>query len=307
MVASVPELVNRSISRLNRRQISSPNATADSVVAAKWVPRLAASWIGLDDPRMGVSDDHGAEAAMEVEVLGPVLVPDVAAPAMGHVDRIGLHLLERRDDAERQGPGRPLEQLGRAGRARQQPGHLDLPDFLGAAEQPIADRPLAGGDGGGHGVTCFVLGSEMLSASEGSLDGFRLEIGLAGGSCQLPGGDAHSPNMPSANPTATPAAPTAGAPGRTAPRDPVITLDHVVKRFGSYVAVQEADFAIERGEFFSLLGPSGCGKTTTLRMIAGFEQPTTGGSCSTARTSRGSRPTAATSTPSSSTTRCSRT
>ena len=58
--------------------------------------------------------------------------------------------------------------------------------------------------------------------------------------------------------------------------DPVITVDHVVKRFGDYVAVQEADFVIGRGEFFSMLGPSGCGKTTTLRMIAGFEQPTTG-------------------------------
>ena len=45
IVASVPELANRSISRLNRRQISSPKATADSVVTAKWVPRLAASWI----------------------------------------------------------------------------------------------------------------------------------------------------------------------------------------------------------------------------------------------------------------------
>ncbi|HEX3232563.1 MAG TPA: ABC transporter ATP-binding protein [Gemmatimonadales bacterium] len=58
--------------------------------------------------------------------------------------------------------------------------------------------------------------------------------------------------------------------------DPVITLEHVVKRFGSYVAVEEAHFAIGRGEFFSLLGPSGCGKTTTLRMIAGFEQPSAG-------------------------------
>src|SRR5215218_8457072 len=65
-------------------------------------------------------------------------------------------------------------------------------------------------------------------------------------------------------------------PGRAAGGDPVITLEHVVKRFGSYVAVEEADFAIDRGEFFSLLGPSGCGKTTTLRMIAGFELPTTG-------------------------------
>ena len=60
------------------------------------------------------------------------------------------------------------------------------------------------------------------------------------------------------------------------PRDDVITLDHVVKRFGAYVAVQEADFAIAKGEFFSMLGPSGCGKTTTLRMIAGFEQPSEG-------------------------------
>ena len=59
-------------------------------------------------------------------------------------------------------------------------------------------------------------------------------------------------------------------------RDDVITIDHVIKRFGGYVAVQDANFAIARGEFFSLLGPSGCGKTTTLRMIAGFEQPTEG-------------------------------
>ena len=58
--------------------------------------------------------------------------------------------------------------------------------------------------------------------------------------------------------------------------DPVITVDHVVKRFGDYIAVNDANFEIARGEFFSMLGPSGCGKTTTLRMIAGFEQPTTG-------------------------------
>jgi spermidine/putrescine transport system ATP-binding protein len=65
-------------------------------------------------------------------------------------------------------------------------------------------------------------------------------------------------------------------PGASPGQDPVITLEHVVKRFGGYVAVEEADFAIGRGEFFSLLGPSGCGKTTTLRMIAGFEQPSAG-------------------------------
>jgi spermidine/putrescine transport system ATP-binding protein len=57
---------------------------------------------------------------------------------------------------------------------------------------------------------------------------------------------------------------------------PVIEIDHVTKRFDDYVAVADADFTIGAGEFFSMLGPSGCGKTTTLRMIAGFETPTTG-------------------------------
>ncbi len=53
-------------------------------------------------------------------------------------------------------------------------------------------------------------------------------------------------------------------------------LEHVTKRFGDFAAVHDADFAIPRGEFFAMLGPSGCGKTTTLRMIAGFEVPTSG-------------------------------
>ena len=60
------------------------------------------------------------------------------------------------------------------------------------------------------------------------------------------------------------------------PDDAVIVLEHVSKRFGSADAVRDVDLAIGRGEFFSLLGPSGCGKTTTLRMIAGFETPTSG-------------------------------
>ena len=58
--------------------------------------------------------------------------------------------------------------------------------------------------------------------------------------------------------------------------DVVIGIDRVTKRFGDFAAVREADFGIGRGEFFSMLGPSGCGKTTTLRMIAGFEQPSAG-------------------------------
>jgi putative spermidine/putrescine transport system ATP-binding protein len=56
-----------------------------------------------------------------------------------------------------------------------------------------------------------------------------------------------------------------------------LVLTGVQKRFGEFVAVENFDLAAERGEFVSFLGPSGCGKTTTLRMIAGFEQPSAGG------------------------------
>jgi spermidine/putrescine transport system ATP-binding protein len=58
--------------------------------------------------------------------------------------------------------------------------------------------------------------------------------------------------------------------------DPVVKLENVRKQYGSFIAVHQADFSIGRGEFFAMLGPSGCGKTTTLKMIAGFEQPTAG-------------------------------
>jgi spermidine/putrescine transport system ATP-binding protein len=57
---------------------------------------------------------------------------------------------------------------------------------------------------------------------------------------------------------------------------PVIALEDVHKRFGSFVAVESANLEVRRGEFFSILGPSGCGKTTLLRMIAGFEDATGG-------------------------------
>ena len=53
-----------------------------------------------------------------------------------------------------------------------------------------------------------------------------------------------------------------------------VTLEKLEKRFDDEVAVDGIDLHIESGEFFALLGPSGCGKTTTLRMIGGFERPT---------------------------------
>jgi spermidine/putrescine transport system ATP-binding protein len=55
-----------------------------------------------------------------------------------------------------------------------------------------------------------------------------------------------------------------------------VVLENLSKRFGDVQALRELTLEIHDGEFFSLLGPSGCGKTTTLRLIAGFEEPTTG-------------------------------
>ncbi|MBO7583552.1 MAG: ABC transporter ATP-binding protein [Treponema sp.] len=55
-----------------------------------------------------------------------------------------------------------------------------------------------------------------------------------------------------------------------------VTIDHVSKKFGDFVALDDINFTIQPGEFFSLLGPSGCGKTTLLRIIAGFEFPDDG-------------------------------
>src|ERR1019366_7679535 len=56
----------------------------------------------------------------------------------------------------------------------------------------------------------------------------------------------------------------------------ILELRKLVKHFPGQQAVREISLAIPRGSFFSLVGPSGCGKTTTLRLIAGFEQPTSG-------------------------------
>jgi len=58
--------------------------------------------------------------------------------------------------------------------------------------------------------------------------------------------------------------------------EPSVRLDRVSKHFGDLIAVRDLDLDIGKGKFFTLLGPSGCGKTTTLRMVAGFEEPTAG-------------------------------
>ena len=77
-------------------------------------------------------------------------------------------------------------------------------------------------------------------------------------------------NQTSAETTAVETAQVEGA------ADDAIRFEGVTKRFGTTVAVDDLSLSVRRSEFFSLLGPSGCGKTTTLRMIAGFEQPTAG-------------------------------
>ena len=64
--------------------------------------------------------------------------------------------------------------------------------------------------------------------------------------------------------------------GQDVERTVAVELSAVTKRFGEFIAVDDLTLDIYEGEFFSLLGPSGCGKTTTLRMIAGFEEPTEG-------------------------------
>ena len=62
----------------------------------------------------------------------------------------------------------------------------------------------------------------------------------------------------------------------TAERGPVVELRNASKFYGDVCVVDQINLDIQEGEFFALLGPSGCGKTTTLRMIAGFEEPSLG-------------------------------
>ena len=70
----------------------------------------------------------------------------------------------------------------------------------------------------------------------------------------------------------------AASPSERSPGDepPDVLLSDLRKTYGDVVAVGGVDLEIARGEFFTLLGPSGSGKTTTLRMIAGFEEPDQG-------------------------------
>ena len=55
-----------------------------------------------------------------------------------------------------------------------------------------------------------------------------------------------------------------------------LRIESVTKAFADFKAVDDLTLTVPRGSFFALLGPSGCGKTTTLRMVAGLEQPTSG-------------------------------
>lgn len=57
---------------------------------------------------------------------------------------------------------------------------------------------------------------------------------------------------------------------------PLVEFDKVTKRFGDFTAVKDVSFEIKRGEFIAIMGPSGCGKTTSLRMLAGLDQPDDG-------------------------------
>src|SRR6184192_3797304 len=88
---------------------------------------------------------------------------------------------------------------------------------------------------------------------------------------------------------------------------PALRLQGIRKSYGQVVAVAGIDLEVAEGEFFTLLGPSGSGKTTLLRLIAGFERPDPAASSSAATTSHLCRPTCATPTPCSRTTRSFRT
>lgn len=70
--------------------------------------------------------------------------------------------------------------------------------------------------------------------------------------------------------------PTVFAPWNDPDEKPLIRFKNVTKKFGEFVAIDNLSLDIYAQEFFALLGPSGCGKTTMMRMLAGFETPTSG-------------------------------
>lgn len=74
----------------------------------------------------------------------------------------------------------------------------------------------------------------------------------------------------------SPAPATDFSPWAERDKEPLVQFRNVTKRFGSFVAVDNVSLNIYQREFFALLGPSGCGKTTLMRMLAGFETPTSG-------------------------------
>jgi spermidine/putrescine transport system ATP-binding protein len=67
-----------------------------------------------------------------------------------------------------------------------------------------------------------------------------------------------------------------GVPNDNSGQSADIEFVGVTKRFGDIAAVDDVSLSVERGAFYTFLGPSGCGKTTSLRLIAGFEQPDAG-------------------------------
>jgi ABC-type multidrug transport system fused ATPase/permease subunit len=159
---------------------------------------------------------------------------------------------------------------GRQGRV---PARVELTDGRPAGRTPALRRDLA--------ETSFGIGS----AGSGSVD----EGGSRGRSM-------------TSSTTSGPGRPGSGGSGPGA-----VQLRGLQKRYGGVVAVDHVDIDVRAGEFLSLLGPSGCGKTTTLRMLAGFEQPDRGEILISGRPCRACRRTSATSTRSSRPLRCSRT